>query len=131
VNSRPRRCRDERGVAVVVGIGLVGMLVLVTALSVGTVAIVLAHRRAQVAADLASLAGAAALQRGADPCTAAGTIAGRQQAELTRCVVDGSTVAVATAVSLPLALGGGDLPARARAGPVLTPGVGLTPAARP
>ena len=111
------RARDDRGAAVVVVIGLVAVLVFVAAVSVGTVAIVLAHRRAQVAADLASLAGAAALQRGADPCTAAASIAARHDAVLTRCVTEGPTVLVATAVRLPAALGGQDTPARARAGP--------------
>ena len=112
------RPRDERGAAVVVGIALVAVLVLVAAVSVGSVAIVVAHRRAQVAADLAALAGAGALERGGDPCGAAGRIAGRHDAEVTRCLVEGSGVVVATAVTLPAALGGADVPARARAGPV-------------
>ena len=112
-----RRMRNDRGAAVVVAIGLVAVLVFVAAVSVGTVAIVLAHRRAQVAADLASLAGAAALQRGDDPCTAATSIAARHRAVLTRCVSEGPTVLVETAVRLPTALGGRDAPARARAGP--------------
>lgn len=115
------RTRDERGAAVVVGIGLLAVLLFVAAVSVGTVAIVLEHRRAQVAADLAALAGAAALQRGADPCAAATRIADRHRATVTHCVVDGLTVGVATAVRLPPALGGADVPARARAGPT-TPG---------
>lgn len=118
-----RRERDQRGAAVVVGIGLVAVLVFVAAVSVATVAIVLAHRRAQVAADLASLAGAAALQRGADPCAAAAGIAGRHDADVTRCLVDGQSVVVATSVTLLPALGGAEVPARARAGPqaVATP----------
>jgi secretion/DNA translocation related TadE-like protein len=102
----------------VVAIGLVAVLAFVAAVSVGTVAIVLAHRRAQAAADLASLAGASALQRGPDPCAEAARIAGRQGAGVTRCVVDGLAVVVATAVLLPPVLGGAEVPARARAGPV-------------
>jgi len=117
------RGRDERGAAVVVVVGLAGLLVLVAAVSAGTVAIVLAHRRAQVAADLGALAAAAALQRGSDPCAAATQIAGRHDAELTRCVVDGPSVVVATAVTLVPALGGVDVSARARAGPS-RPGAG-------
>jgi secretion/DNA translocation related TadE-like protein len=112
------RRRDEQGFAVVVAIGVVAMLVLVAAVCVGTAAIVLAHRRAQVAADLASLAAATALQRGADPCAAAASIAERHDAGLTRCVVDGPTVSVATAVVLPRVLGGDEMPARSRAGPL-------------
>ena len=113
-----RRPRDERGAAVVVGIALLALLVLVAAVCVGSVAIVVSHRRAQVAADLAALAAAGALQRGADPCGAAGQIAGRHAAEVTGCVVEGSAVVVSTAVTLPAGLGGADVPARARAGPV-------------
>jgi secretion/DNA translocation related TadE-like protein len=120
--SRHRSRRDEAGAVVVTGLALVAVLVLVAAVSVGTVAIVLAHRRAQVAADLASLAGAGALQRGVDPCGAAADIAARHRARLTGCLVDGLTVVVTTAVALPPVLGGDEAPARSRAGP-LTPGV--------
>ena len=112
------RRRDEQGVAVVVALGLVGVLVLVAAVCVGSVAIVLAHRRAQVAADLAALAAASALQRGIDPCGVASRIAGRQGATVTGCVIEGTTVLVSTAIDLPTALGGDAVPARARAGPV-------------
>jgi secretion/DNA translocation related TadE-like protein len=116
---RPRRgARDERGAAVVVGIALTGLLLVVASVCAGSVAIVVAHRRAQAAADLAALAGAGALQRGADPCVAARAIAVRDRAVLTDCLVDGVSVVVATVVVLPRALGGGDVPARSRAGPV-------------
>jgi len=114
---RRRRSRDESGAAVVVAISLVAVLVFVAAISAGTVGIVLAHRRAQAAADLAALAAAGALQRGGDPCAAAAMIAGRHDAEVTRCTVDAPSVVVATAVALPAALGGSHLPAQARAGP--------------
>jgi len=117
--TRVRRAKDESGAAVVVAIGLIAVLVFVAAVSVGTTAIVLAHRRAQVSADLASLAGAAALQRGVEPCARAAVIASRHDATVTRCVVDGLSVLVATSVELLPALGGADVPARARAGPLL------------
>lgn len=116
--SRGSRSRDERGVATVVAIGLVGVLVLVAGACAAVTVLVLSHRRAQVAADLAALAGAAALQRGADPCAAAATIAQRQDARLSRCDVDGADVVVVTGVRVVRALGGTELPARARAGPV-------------
>lgn len=115
--GRSARARDQCGAAVVVAIGLVAVLTFVAAVSVGTVAIVLAHRRAQVAADLGALAGAGALQQGADPCAAASRIVGRHHASVTRCVVDREMVVVSTAVVLLPALGGGEVPARARAGP--------------
>lgn len=117
VTGRSRR-DDERGLATVAAIGLLGVLVIVTTLCVGVTALVLAHRRAQVAADLAALAGASALQRGADPCAAASTIADRQDAHLTGCLVDGADVVVQTGVRVVAALGEVELPARARAGPV-------------
>ena len=108
---------DERGAAVVLFLGLSALLVLVAAVSAGTVAIVFAHRRAQTAADLGALAAAGALQAGSDPCAAAARIVGRQRATLTDCVPRGVTVVIATAVSLPAALGGAEVRARARAGP--------------
>jgi secretion/DNA translocation related TadE-like protein len=109
--------RDERGAAVVLALGLVAVLVLVCSVCVGVVALVLAHRQAQVAADLASLAAAGARQHGGEPCTVARRIAAAQGAEVTGCLVDGESVAVTTAVDLPRALGGGRMSARSRAGP--------------
>lgn len=112
---RPRR--DEHGAAVTIAIGLSSVLVFVAAVSVGTIAIVLAHRRAQVAADLGALAGASALRAGAAPCAAAARITERHDADVTECVIEGQSVVVATAVRLLPALGGVEVRARARAGP--------------
>lgn len=126
------RSRDDRGAATAMSLGLVGLLVLVSAICVGTVAIVLAHRHAQVAADLASLAGATALQSDGDACAAASRMAERNDAVVTSCLVEGATVLVATSVRLPLVLGGDEVPARARAGPqTAVPGAppGTTPSA--
>jgi secretion/DNA translocation related TadE-like protein len=111
------RSRDERGAVVVVAIAMIGVLVVLAATCAGAVAIVLAHRRAQVAADLAVLAGASALQQGGDACASVVRIAGRHGARVTRCAVDGFSVTASTAVDLPAVLGGGQVPARARAGP--------------
>ena len=111
------RGRDQRGAAGVVGVGVIAVLVFVAIVCVGVVSIVLAHRQAQAAADLASLAGAAALQRGGDACGAASGIAGRQHAMVTACRVDGTALSVTTGVDLPVVLGGGQVMARARAGP--------------
>ena len=111
------RTTDERGAAVVIAIALIAVLVFVAAICVGSIGIVLAHRRAQAAADLASLAGAGALQRVDDPCVSAIAIAERHDAAITDCVVEGSTVVVTTAITLPLALTGRQVAARARAGP--------------
>jgi secretion/DNA translocation related TadE-like protein len=117
MSARRSRPRDEHGVAIVVAISLVAVLVLVASVTVGTVAIVLAHRRAQVAADLASLAGAAALQRGGDACATAARITTLHQVTMTACETAGSSVLVVTTVHLLAALDGADVSARARAGP--------------
>jgi secretion/DNA translocation related TadE-like protein len=109
--------RDERGVAVVLVLGMSAALVFVAAVSAGTVAIVLAHRRAQVAADLGALSAAAALQSGDDTCAAATRIVARHDAVLTQCDVRGGSVVITTAVRLVAVLGGVDLHGRARAGP--------------
>lgn len=118
-SARGDRARDERGLAVVVSTALLGVLLLVTVAAVGVVSVVLGHRAAQSAADLASLAAAAAVQDGEDPCAAAATLARRNHARLVGCRVAGFVVSVETEAS------SGDLPggalrlrARARAGPV-------------
>jgi secretion/DNA translocation related TadE-like protein len=117
------RRRGAQGATTVVALGLVGLLLVVAAVATGTTAIVLAHRRAQVAADLASLAAAGALQAGTDPCGSAAAIAARHDADLTGCRVDGFDVVVTTGVTLPPALGGRAVVARARAGPVTPSGL--------
>jgi len=120
-----RSGRDERGAAVVIGAGAIAVLVFVAMICGGVVAIVLAHRQAQAAADLASLAGAAALQRGGDACGAASGMAGRQHAVVSACRVEGPALSVTAVVELPAALGGGQVAARARAGPAsLLPAAG-------
>jgi len=117
VTDASRHPRDESGAVVVVAIGLVALLVVVALICAGCAAIVVAHRRAQVAADLGSLAGAAALQRGAEPCAAAARIAARQAASLRTCAVDGQSVLVTASVALAVPLTDGAVSARARAGP--------------
>lgn len=113
-----RRCRgDEHGAASVLALALVAVLVLAAVAAAGAVGIVLAHRRAQSAADLAALAAAQALQRGEDPCAAAGTIAQAHRTRLTSCGMDGEIVVVTASVELPPVLGGSAASGRARAGP--------------
>ncbi len=114
---RPRR--EECGAGSVLAVAMMGLLVTVTLIAGGVVGIVSSHRTAQAAADLASLAGAAALQDGGDGCARAATIAHRNRAQLRSCRVTGwevSVVVVSRTVALP---GGGfSLEARGRAGPV-------------
>jgi secretion/DNA translocation related TadE-like protein len=99
---------------------MMGLLVTVTVGTAGAVGVVAGHRRAQSAADLASLAGAAALQDGGDACLRAGVIAERNGAELRRCRVDGWEVAVVVSRTVQLPGAPMELEARGRAGPVFS-----------
>ncbi|MCW2761150.1 MAG: pilus assembly protein TadE [Marmoricola sp.] len=110
--------RREDGAGTVLAVAMMGLLVTVTVGVSGAVGVVAAHRRAQSAADLASLAGAGALQDGGDPCQRAGVVAERNGAELRGCDVDGWDVAVVVARAVRLPGGELDLEARGRAGPV-------------
>lgn len=113
--------RSEEGAGTVLSVAMLGVLVTVTVAAAGIVGVVATHRIAQSAADLAALAGATALQDGGDACQQAAAVAGRNQARLSDCVVDGwdvSVVVVANTARLP----GGvlDLRARGRAGPAVS-----------
>lgn len=113
-----RRHRAERGGATVVTVACAGVLLLVGCALAVVVAAFADHRRAQAAADLAALAGAAALADGADGCAAAAEIAHANGAEATACTIDQAVVTVDVAVAGPDWLGwAADLTARARAGP--------------
>lgn len=109
---------DERGSATPLAVGVIGLLLFVGAALGVVTAIVSAHRSAQSAADLASLAGAAALQRHADACDSAARVAEANGAGLERCAVAGDDVVVTVRVTGPHWLGQvADLRAEARAGP--------------
>lgn len=93
-------------------------LIAVTGLLVQIGAGVATRHRAQAAADLAALAVAGALDRGAGTaCSEANRIAARMRVQVRSCTVDGwdAVVEVEAAVSLP---GGRQARAIARAGPV-------------
>jgi len=111
------RRRTEDGVAVVVVLGLVGLLLTVALISGGLVAMVATHRQVQAAADLAALAGAGAARSGADPCGEAQRIARANQAELKECLVDGPVIAVVVNAIARFGPGSWAVDARARAGP--------------
>jgi secretion/DNA translocation related TadE-like protein len=116
-----RRRGDERGAGSVLAVAMMGLLVTVTVAAAGAVGVVASHRAAQAAADLAALAGAAALQDGGDACARAAEVADRNRASLTRCEVAGWNVTVVvTAHSAPLPGGVLDLQARGRAGPAVS-----------
>ena len=109
-------------------VALIGVLVLVGAALSVVGGIFAAHRTAQAAADLAALAGAAALSPAGsgpgDPCTAAASTAAANGADLTGCSVSGRDVHVTVTATGPTWRGihTGDLVAEARAGPVASMG---------
>lgn len=99
-------------------VAMIGVLLLVGAATGVVGALVVAHRQAQAAADLAALAGATALASARDPCVVAGSVAAANHAALVSCRVTGGDVLVEVVVTGPRWLGQDeDLRARARAGP--------------
>jgi secretion/DNA translocation related TadE-like protein len=101
-------------------LAMAGVLVFLAAASAVVVAMVVAHRTAQAAADLAALAGAQRVTQG-DPCTTAARVAIANRARLTDCVITGRDVEVVVEVTGPHWLGQeADLVARSRAGPAGT-----------
>lgn len=111
----PRRAQDGAGVVLV--LALVAVLITVAVVAGSVIALVVAQRRAQAAADLAALAAAADLRFGGDGCAAADIVTRRNGAASESCTVAGSEVTVVVRVSLPRAVGGPEIRARARAGP--------------
>ena len=112
-------CADQRGSATVLVVGLTGVLVTVTLLVAVIGGVIADQRRVEAAADLAALAGAGAVQAGADGCTAARRVAGRNGGILRRCAVDGDVVTVEVGRDSRVVLGRGlSLVGQARAGPV-------------
>ncbi len=94
-------------------------LLLCTTVAVAAGRLLTDHRRAAAAADLAALAGAAAVQRGLQGCAQAGRVARANGAVLTECRVDGQEVRLAVRTDSARLLGRLVHPtAEARAGPV-------------
>ena len=101
---------------------LLATLTVITLASVVMGRLLVDQRRVAAAADLAALAGAAAVQHGGDPCSAARATAAVNGARLERCRVEGQEVRVTTRVpSPPLLARVLVLRAVARAGPVRGP----------
>jgi secretion/DNA translocation related TadE-like protein len=110
--------RDQRGAATVLVLAMAGVLTLLGAALAVVMAMVVAHRVAQSAADLAALAGAREVALGRDGCTSAADIAAANRARVTACSVVGHDVQVEVEVTGPHWLGqSADLAARSRAGP--------------
>ncbi len=83
------RSRGERGAVTMLVIPMLGVLVLAALLLAFQGGVVISQRRAQAAADLAALAGAAALQQGHAACDSAADVAARNGARLRSCRVGG------------------------------------------
>lgn len=108
---------DEGAATVLACVGVM-VLLLVTGVAVHVGAAMLARQRAETAADLAALAGAGQVVRGAETaCAVAGIVARANAAELTGCRTDGLDLLVEVAVDVGGPLGGAAA-GRARAGPV-------------
>ncbi|HWJ81807.1 MAG TPA: Rv3654c family TadE-like protein [Nocardioides sp.] len=115
-----RTRRGERGAATLLTVTCIGLLLLLgAALSVAS-AMVVAHRQAQAAADLAALAAASAVASGGDPCGEGAAVAEANGARLVACTLDGSDAVVEVVAPGPRWLGQqADLTGRARAGPAV------------
>ncbi len=118
MGERPTQRRSEQGVATIWGLGWVVVCAFVGG-AIVTAAFALARQHdVDSAADLAAIAGAAAIQHGHDACDAAADLSMRRDVALRRCDVEGETVVVEVSADLDLPLG---LHARigstARAGP--------------
>lgn len=112
------RRRSDRGAATVLTSAVVGLLCFATLAACGVAGLVVAHRQAQAAADLAALAAAAAIQSSADACAAAERTATGNGAALAGCDVRGEDAVVRVEVDVPGGLSRfGPVAASARAGP--------------
>lgn len=110
--------RSDRGSVVPFAMACLALLLLVGVALAVVGALVVDHRRAQSAADLGALAGAAASVRGEDGCAAAGRTAAANGARVLSCGVVAGDLRVTVVVPGPRWLGSaGDLRAEARAGP--------------
>lgn len=83
--TRQPRPRDDRGAATVLVLAIAGMLMFVLVGLSAVSGLVTAQRRAQAAADLAALAGAASVPHGDGGCAAAARISAANGAALTAC----------------------------------------------
>jgi secretion/DNA translocation related TadE-like protein len=111
-----RLAHDERGSATVVGVAAVLAVLAVFAVAFQLGAAVITRHRAEAAADLAALAGAADAVTG-DACATAARVAQRMAVRLTSCELDGWEVRILVEATPPGPLGQlGTARATARAG---------------
>lgn len=112
------RQRAQSGSATVWALGWMGMCAMVGWIGLLLAAVVATHHHLDGSADLASLAGAAALQSGSDACQAVRRTAADNGVHVIACSVRSSDVLVTVegSVALPFGLPG-RLRSTARAGP--------------
>lgn len=92
--SRLRILVGEEGYATVVAAGIIAAVASLLLAVAAVASLVVAQHEAQVAADLAAVAGAWEVAMGRDACTKATEIATLNGAELGSCDVDGRDVEV-------------------------------------
>lgn len=101
---------DDRGNATVLAVGIIAVVATLALALVSLIATRVDSHRAQVAADLAAVAGAFAHHYGEDGCRRARDTARLNDATVTRCHPEGADVVVTARVRL--------AEATARAGPL-------------
>lgn len=89
-----RSLAGEEGYATVVTAGIIAAVASLLLAVAAVASFVVARHEAQVAADLAAVAGAWEVAKGRDACTKAEEIAVLNGAELGSCVIDGRDVEV-------------------------------------
>jgi secretion/DNA translocation related TadE-like protein len=112
--------RSDRGSGTVLVVGAVAVLLTLTVASLTVVSAVVAGHRAQSAADLAALAAASALGRGAGEapaCATAAVLARRNGGTLAECTTGANSDVELVVRLAPTMPGLGRATARARAGP--------------
>lgn len=92
--SWARTLAGEEGYATVVAAGIIAAVASLLLAVAAVASLVVAQHEAQVAADLAAVAGAWEVAKGRDACTQATEIAALNGAELGSCDVDGRDVEV-------------------------------------
>jgi len=119
VNGGPGRGNSaERGSATMFGVVFIGVLTTVAVLCVALGGLLVGHRGASSAADLAALAGAAAHQQGRVGCAAARSVAAENRSRLVSCELAGEVLTVVVAKDVRSAFGRTvTVTSQARAGP--------------
>lgn len=97
--------QEQRGSATVYAMVFIGLLTTLAFLGATIAGLFVGQRRVAAAADVAALAGAAALQQGRAGCEAAGRISAANQVELVGCETNGAVLSVKVAMDVPSAFG--------------------------